>query len=95
MRFSTNFKFRKITCGLSVPLRGLLQVEIRNVALSKKSPHTAKFKAGAISYKRAPANTGNDNNNRIAVTKIAQQNSGNLCSVIPGARMFKIVVMTF
>jgi hypothetical protein len=40
-----------------------------------------------------PANTGKLNNNRIAVTKIAQANRGNLCSVIPGALIFKIVVI--
>ena len=41
-----------------------------------------------------PANTGNDSNSKIAVTIIAQQNSGNLCNVIPGFRMLRIVVMT-
>ena len=43
----------------------------------------------------APASTGSDSNSRIAVTIIAQQNRGILCSVIPGARMFRIVVMKF
>lgn len=43
----------------------------------------------------APANTGNDRSKRIAVTKIAQQNNGNLCIVIPGLRIFKIVVIKF
>jgi hypothetical protein len=43
----------------------------------------------------APAKTGNDNNNRIAVMKIAQTNKGILCIVIPGALIFKIVVMKF
>jgi len=43
----------------------------------------------------APANTGNDSSNSIAVTKIAQQNSGNLCNVIPGFRILRIVVMKF
>lgn len=43
----------------------------------------------------APASTGSDSRSRIAVTIIAQQNSGTLCSVIPGARMFRIVVMKF
>jgi hypothetical protein len=41
----------------------------------------------------APANTGNDNNNSIAVINIAQTNKGNLCIVIPGALIFKIVVI--
>jgi len=43
----------------------------------------------------APANTGNDNNNNIAVISTAQTNSGNLCIVNPGALMFIIVVMKF
>jgi hypothetical protein len=43
----------------------------------------------------APANTGNDNNNKIAVTNIAQTNKGNLCRVIPGALIFNTVVMKF
>jgi hypothetical protein len=34
---------------------------------------TARFKAGT----NAPAKTGRDNNNKIAVTKIAQTNKGN------------------
>lgn len=32
----------------------------------------------------APANTGSDNRSNTAVMKIAQQNNGNLCNVIPG-----------
>ena len=40
-----------------------------------------------------PANTGKDNNNNIAVIKTAQTNRGNLCIVIPGALIFKIVVI--
>jgi hypothetical protein len=31
----------------------------------------------------APANTGKDNNNNIAVIKIAHTNNGNLCKDIP------------
>ena len=42
-----------------------------------------------------PANTGSDRRSKIAVIKIAQQNSGNLCIDIPGCRMFRIVVMKF
>ena len=42
-----------------------------------------------------PANTGNDNSSKIAVTKIAQQNNGSLCNVIPGFRMLRIVVIKF
>jgi hypothetical protein len=41
----------------------------------------------------APANTGNDNLNNTAVILTAQQNNGNRCMVIPGARMFTMVVM--
>jgi hypothetical protein len=41
----------------------------------------------------APANTGNDSNNRKAVTNIDQTNSGILCKVIPGARILNIVVI--
>ncbi len=43
----------------------------------------------------APASTGSDSRRRMAVTKIAQQNKGSLCRVIPGARILRIVVMTF
>lgn len=55
----------------------------------KSSQHTARFRAGT----NLPANTGNDNNNNIAVTKIAHTNKGNLCNVIPGALMLRTVVM--
>src|SRR6266853_2544796 len=41
----------------------------------------------------APASTGNDSSNRNAVTRIDQTKSGMRCSVMPGARMLKIVVM--
>ena len=40
-----------------------------------------------------PAKTGKDNNNNIAVTKIAQQNKGNLWADIPLVLMFKHVVI--
>ena len=43
----------------------------------------------------APANTGSESSSNTAVMKIAQQNNGNLCNVIPGCRMFRIVVMKF
>ena len=43
----------------------------------------------------APAKTGRDSNNRIAVTKIDHTNNGMLCILIPGARIFRIVVMKF
>src|SRR6187401_1238309 len=41
----------------------------------------------------APASTGSDNSSRNTVTRIDHTNSGILCSVMPGARMLKIVVM--
>ena len=41
----------------------------------------------------APAKTGNDSNKRIAVTNTDQTNKGMLCIVIPGARIFKMVVI--
>jgi hypothetical protein len=41
----------------------------------------------------APANTGNDNNNKNAVIKIAHTNKGNLCISKLGALILKIVVI--
>jgi len=41
----------------------------------------------------APANTGNDSNNKIAVTNIAHTNNGNLCIDRPLVLMFKVVLM--
>jgi len=43
----------------------------------------------------APANTGNDNNNKNAVKNIDHTNNGILCIVIPGARIFITVVIKF
>jgi hypothetical protein len=43
----------------------------------------------------APANTGKDNNSSTAVTTTAHPNKANLCNLIPGLLMFKIVVMKF
>ena len=40
-----------------------------------------------------PASTGSTSSSRKAVTSIDHTNSGILCSVMPGARMLKIVVM--
>ena len=57
----------------------------------KSSQHTARFRAGT----NLPASTGSDSSSRIAVTKIAQTNSGSLCSVIPGFRILIIVVIKF
>jgi len=42
-----------------------------------------------------PANTGRDNNNKIAVNKIDQTNNGNLDIVIPPQRIFTIVQIKF
>ena len=41
----------------------------------------------------APASTGSASSSRNTVTRIDHTNSGILCSVMPGARMLKIVVM--
>ena len=41
----------------------------------------------------APANTGNVNNNKIAVIKIAQTNNGNLCIDIPLVLILIAVLM--
>ncbi len=41
----------------------------------------------------APASTGMASSSRKAVTSIDHTNSGILCSVMPGVRMLKIVVM--
>ena len=38
-------------------------------------------------------NTGNDNNNKKAVIKIAHTNNGNLCIVIPLVLIFNVVTM--
>jgi hypothetical protein len=43
----------------------------------------------------APANTGNDNNSKTAVTTTAHPNKANLCNLIPGLLIFNIVVMKF
>ena len=43
----------------------------------------------------APAKTGNDNNNKNAVTNMDQANKGILCKVIPGALILRIVVIKF
>jgi len=42
-----------------------------------------------------PASTGNDNNSSTAVTTTAHPNKANLCSLIPGLLIFRIVVMKF
>jgi hypothetical protein len=42
-----------------------------------------------------PANTGKDNNNKIAVITTAQPNKVNLCNFIPGVLILTIVVIKF
>ena len=44
-------------------------------------------------YPPLSSKTGNDNKSRNAVTKIDHENKGILCKVIPGALIFKIVVI--
>jgi len=51
----------------------------------------AKFKAGTIND--IPANTGKDNNNKIAVTYILHTNNGNLCIPIPEVLMLFTVTI--
>jgi hypothetical protein len=41
----------------------------------------------------APASTGSDNKSGNAVTRTDHTNRGDLCIVIPGPRMLKIVVI--
>ena len=43
----------------------------------------------------APASTGNESKIRKAVTNIDHGKSGVLCNVIPGARIFRNVVIIF
>jgi hypothetical protein len=43
----------------------------------------------------APANTGNESNNRTEVTKTDQIYSGTLLALTPGPRILIIVVMKF
>jgi len=43
----------------------------------------------------APANTGRDKSNKIAVINTAQTNRGILCIVKPGVLILTIVVMKF
>jgi hypothetical protein len=43
----------------------------------------------------APAKTGKDNNNKTAVTIIAQPNKANLCNLVPAVLRFNIVVIKF
>jgi hypothetical protein len=55
--------------------------------------HIARFKAGTIVA--LPAKTGNDNNNKTAVTTTAHPNKANLCNLIPGLLILSMVVMKF
>jgi hypothetical protein len=42
-----------------------------------------------------PAKTGSDNNNKTAVIRTAHANNINLCNLIPGLLILKVVVMKF
>ena len=42
-----------------------------------------------------PARTGSESRSKTAVMTTAQPNNANLCSVIPGLLIFKIVVIKF
>lgn len=64
-------------------------MSLKNPKGKKIFQHTARFKAGT----NLPANTGKDNNNKIAVMKIAHTNKGNLCRDIPLVLIFKVVVI--
>tara|TARA_B100000579_G_C22813920_1_gene846756 strand:+ start:575 stop:811 length:237 start_codon:yes stop_codon:yes gene_type:complete len=43
----------------------------------------------------APASTGSDRRSKKAVIKTAQTKRGTRCAVIPGARIFTIVIIKF
>ena len=67
------------------PLKGIKDL------VGKQIAYTAP---GSVSNMvMAPASTGRASSSRNAVTRIDQTNSGMRCSVMPGARMLKIVVM--
>ena len=79
LRFSKKFKLNRLPADCDIFSYNGFQI-------------IAKFRAGRICL---PANTGNDNNNSIAVTKIAHTNKGNLCKLIPFVLIFITVVMKF
>jgi len=43
----------------------------------------------------APAKTGKESSNNMVVIRTDHTNKGNLCIVIPGTRMFNMVVIKF
>jgi hypothetical protein len=63
------------------------------------SPPPAGSKKAVVKFRSvrsiviAPANTGRDNNNRIAVTKTDHTNKGVWSHSIPGARILMMVVI--
>ena len=72
------------------PKQMLKQYRVASVCASKNA--VPKF-LSVNNIVIAPARTGKDNKRRKAVTKIDQANNGILCKVIPGVRIFKIVVI--
>lgn len=71
------------------PIKFLADCDIKKYNISQQ---IAKFKAGRINL---PANIGKDNNNKIAVIKIAHTNKGIWWSVNPGARILITVLIKF
>merc|ERR1712100_252420 len=77
--------------GLSYQIQARLKYKLPDVQKTKKDV-VLKFRS-VNNMVIAPANTGNDNNNKNAVINTAQTIRGNLCMVIPGDRILKIVVI--
>ena len=69
----------------------MYMITIKKKKFRKCFQHIAIFKAGAI--RASPAKTGNDNNNKTAVTNIAQTNKGSLCKDIPFVLIFNVVLI--
>lgn len=78
--------------SLKNPKKSKFNLFPADCVIHHNSQQLARFKAGAMSS--SPAKTGKDNNNNTAVTIIAHPNKANLCNLIPGLLIFKIVVMT-
>ena len=88
-------------------ISGVYSMKILNSFKSKKFPADwlsitifkkcfqliAKYNAGTI--KNLPAKTGNDNNNKIAVTNTLHTNKGTLWKLIPLVLIFIKVLMKF
>jgi hypothetical protein len=61
---------------------------------NNRFPQLAEFKAGTkICSVIEPASTGNESNNKIAVTNIAHENKLILCKFNPPALIFKTVLI--